>query len=137
MTDYHSQADTASEILTSYQASLFPSLSMFKYMLPNCGARRNESPDTTSTRDNDSEYCPRSGDKRPQACASAGSRVSEPIEKRFVTYVERLSDSVTSYQGTNGRLACGEDCRLLGRRFARNGRVDYLVQWSGVTPDSF
>ena len=126
-----------SEIFTSCQAPLFPSLSMFKYLLPNCSARRNESPDITSDRDHDSEYFPRSGDKRPRARESADYFVNEPIEKRFVSYVERLSDSVTSYQGTNGRLACGEDCRLLGRRFARNGRVEYLVQWSGVTPDSF
>lgn len=110
---------------------------MFKYLLPNCSARRNESPELSSVRDIDSDYCPRSGDKRPRARESVDSLVSEPIEKRFVSYVESLSDSVTSYQGTNGRLACGEDCRLLGRRFARNGRVEYLVQWSGVTPDSF
>ena len=130
------QAST-SETQSSYQAPLFPSLSMFKYLLPNCGSRSNGSPESTSDYDHHSEHCPTTGDKRPRSRESADSIISEPIEKRLVTYVDRLSDSITSYAGTNGRLACGEDCRLLGRRLNRNGRVEYLVQWSGVTPDFF
>jgi hypothetical protein len=110
---------------------------MFKYLLPNCGSRPNESPESTSDCDRHSEHCPTTGEKRPRSRESADSSICEPIEKRFVNYVERLSDSVTSYAGTNGRLACGEDCRLLGRRLDSNGRVEYLVQWSGITPDSF
>ncbi len=110
---------------------------MFKYLIPNCGSRTNGSPDSPSGSSRDTEHCSTTGDKRPRSRESADSTVSEPIEKRFVNYVERLSDSITSYAGTNGRLACGEDCRLLGRRLARNGRIEYLVQWSGVTPDSF
>ena len=111
---------------------------MFKYLLPNCGSRSNGSPESTSDCDHHSEHCPTTGDKRPRSRESADSSIiSEPIEKRFVTYVERLTNSVTSYAGTNGRLACGEDCHLLGRRLARSGRVEYLVQWSGVTPDYF
>ena len=132
--NHQSEVDT-SEIPTSYQAPLFPSLSMFKYLLPRCGSRG--SPDLTSQSDRDSERCPKTGDKRLRSSESEDSTISEPIEKRFVNYVERLSDNITSYAGTNGRLACGEDCRLLGRRLARNGSIEYLVQWSGVTPDGF
>ena len=131
-----SDADT-SETCSSYQAPVLPSLSLFKYLMPSSSSGTSGSTDLNSSCDRDSEHCPTTGDKRPRSRESADSTICQPIEKRFVNYVERLSDSVTSYSGTSGRLACGENCRLLGRRLARDGRIEYLVQWSGVTPDFF
>lgn len=136
-----STADTSKEI-DYFHTPLFPSPSMFKYFLPSSARRSLENGSTLSPAfgsdfhggRNNSEGSPTAGDKRNRPTSSD---VNEPIEKRFVDYVQRFNNDITSYEGSLGRLACGEECSIRGRRLSKDGRTDYLVEWSGTTPDEY
>lgn len=118
---------------------------MFNYFLPssvqkNLDRGRPLSQAYTSVYDSDREdpeSCPRERDKRCRSDWANASDVNEPIERRFIEFVQRLGSDITSYEGSRGRLACGEDYVIRGRRLARDGRMEYLVEWSGTTPNDY
>ncbi|XP_071498555.1 metal-response element-binding transcription factor 2-like [Diadema antillarum] len=71
-------------------------------------------------------------EKPPQGTSPSKLRLNGMSET--ANSLSILQKSVSSYFGAEGRLACGEGYKVLGKRICVDGKVQYLIQWEGCSP---